>query len=334
MNICLIGGGTGTFTLLSSLKKTPCTLSVIVSTADDGGSSGVLRSELGVIPMGDLRQCLSGLGKDASVFARAFNYRFETGFLKGHVMGNILLAALQKVSGDCDEAVSECGRLLSASGLIIPVTREATTLSARLDDGTVITGEHAIDEPRHDGSRAIASLSLTPLPAAHPQALEAIQSADAIIFGPGDLYTSILPNLVVPGVADAVRESSASKILVTNLMTKHGQTNGFSASGFLSAIEVFLGEGVISTVIVNTKRPTQEWIEQYRSVHSEWVEPDRENLIKKGVEVVAGELLSENIFSKSCADPLTRSFLRHDSDKTAQLIWTILSHSSPVSAIS
>lgn len=330
-NIVIIGGGTGTFTLLASLRSYPCNTSVIVSTADNGGSTGALREELGVMPMGDIRNCLSGLATVDSPFSRAFSYRFESGSLKGHVLGNIVLAALQKVTGTVEGAIIQCAKLLDVSGHVVPVTLEPTELSAGLADGTVIVGEHAIDEPTHDGKRVIRSLALSPADP-NPRALRLLADADLIVFGPGDLYTSTLPNLLVRGVADAVRSSRAKKVLITNLMTKYGQTDGFSASSFLTALERYLGEGMISTVVVNVQRPSDEWIVRYGGAHAEFVKPDIGEIEKKGRTVVADALVSENIFAKSCADQLTRSYLRHDSDKTAKHIWELIQTTSPALA--
>lgn len=325
----IIGGGTGTFTLLSSLRSYPSMNSVIVSTADNGGSTGMLRRELGVMPMGDIRQCLSGFSENDSLLARAFSYRFEHGSLKGHVVGNILLAALQKVSGGIEDAILECGTLLRVSGQVVPVTLTPTDLTAVLEDGTEIVGEHAIDEPLHDGNQKIRSLSLQPQTPANLRAVHVIAEADIVVIGPGDVYTSTLPNLLVPGITDALVKSKAKKVLITNLMTKFGQTSGFRASDFLSVFEQFLGAGVISAVIVNTERPSDEWMARYGTVHSQFVEPDCAELEKRGVTVVAERLVSENIFSKSCADPLVRSYLRHDSDKTAKHIWELIETPSP-----
>lgn len=327
--IVLIGGGTGSFTLLSSLRSYPCSIGVIVSSADDGGSTGRLRTELGVMPMGDIRQCLVGLAKNDTALLRAFAYRFESGVLKGHVLGNILLAALEKTCGSIDGAITACKDILEVDGDVVSSAQTAVTLSATYEDGSVVVGEHAIDEPAGPKPKKIIALSLDPVPSPSPRALSFIADADLIVFGPGDLYTSIVPNLLVAGIADAVCTSAAKKVLISNLMTKRGQTDGFSASHFLATLEQFLGTGVIREMIINTERPSEEWLARYAGAHSSFVEPDAKLLEKRGVRVHTAELLSENIFSKSCADPLARSFLRHASLKTARIVWEILTPSSP-----
>lgn len=330
--ILIIGGGTGTFTLLSALRAYPSNNSVIVSTADDGGSTGALRRELGVMPIGDIRHCLAGLSYTESAMRDLFSYRFEAGALKGHVVGNIILAALEKVTGNIESAIIESAKILNVRGQVVPVTLEPTVLSATLADGSIITGEHLIDEPKHDARIPIQSLSLEPNGPANPRALRLISDADLIILGPGDLYTSTVPNLLVTGVADAIRASSAQTVLITNLMTEHGETDGYTASRFHAAIEEYLGAGAVDTVIINTLKPSSEWIETYAKFNCAFVEPDADVLIERGVTVIADNLISSNIFTKSCADPLHRSYLRHDSEKTAKLLWELLHATSPALA--
>ena len=319
-NIVIVGGGTGTFTLLSGLRKFPTNNAVIVSTADDGGSTGRLREELGVLPPGDLRQCLVGLSYTDPVLQDLFSYRFAKGSLAGHTVGNIILAALEKVTGDVERGIAQTAKMLNVRGEVVPVTLFPTKLSATLMNGKKIVGEHHIDEPRHDGNIRIKSLTLKPGGAANPRALGLIAAADAIIFGPGDLYTSTIPNLLVKGVAEAVRRSSAKKILITNLMTKHGQTDKFKASDFVKSLESYLGKGSVDAVIVNSKKPAAAWIARHKKEHSEFVEPDTALLKKMKLKVLAEPLLNGNTFEKNSGDVLKRSYLRHDPDKLAKLI--------------
>lgn len=323
-NIVIIGGGTGTFTLLAGLRQFPTNNSVIVSTADDGGSTGRLRQELGVIPPGDIRQCLVGLSYTDQTLRELFSYRFENGSLKGHALGNLIIAALEKVTGDIEQAIAEAGKLLNVRGSVVPVTRTPTKLTAVLENGEKIRGEHLIDEPRHNGRLKIANLKLRPAGPANPKALQIIKEAHAIIFGPGDLYTSTLPNLLADGVAKAVRQSKAKKILVTNLMTKWGQTNEYKASDFAAVLQKHLGRDGINSVIVNTKKPDRKFLRYYLAEKSEFVEPDAGTLRKMGMEVVALYLLSHNPYRKNSADVLRRSFLRHDSEKLARAIYELL----------
>lgn len=328
-NIVIIGGGTGTLTLLKGLRSFPTNNSVIVSTADDGGSTGTLRTELGVMPPGDVRQCLLGLSYADPTFQQLFAYRFDRGSLKGHTIGNIMLAGLELITESSEKALREAARLLNVRGSVVSVTKKPTTLTAVLENGRRIVGEHLIDEPRHDGTLRISSLSLSPSGPANPNALRLIKEADAIVFGPGDLFTSTLPNIIVDGVASAIRASRAKKILVTNIMTKYGQTYGFAVSDFLSALEQYLGakqgERVLDTVIVNTKAPSAGILARYKKEKAMPLELDRLELKKRGVVVVTADLLSRTAVKKDKGDGLKRSIARHDSLKTARAIISCLS---------
>lgn len=327
-NIVIIGGGTGTFTLLSGLRQYPANNSVIVSTADDGGSTGRLREELGVLPPGDIRQCLVGLSYTEDNLRKLFSYRFSKGSLKGHTAGNILLAALEKVTGNIEQAIIVAAKLLNVRGQVVPVTLFPTTLSAVLLNGKKVMGEHNIDEPSFakasDGHARIKKLMLSPSRPANPRALRLISEADVIVFGPGDLYTSTIPNLLVKGVAAAIKKSKASKILITNLMTKHGQTDGFKASDFVVHLEKYLGKGQINTLITNTKKPAAQWLARHKKEHSEFVEADASVLKKMKINAIAEPLLSSNTFEKNSSDTLKRSYLRHDSDRLAGIIYSII----------
>lgn len=323
-NIVIIGGGTGTFTLLSGLKKFPANISVIVSPADDGGSTGVLRKELGVFPPGDIRQCLVGLSYTDKQMANLFSYRFEKGGLAGHTVGNIILASLEKITGSVESAVELAAKMLNVRGAVLPVSLKPTILTAVLSNGNKIIGEHNIDEPRKDLRFKIKDISLEPKVSANPKAIRALKLADAIVFGPGDLYTSVLPNLLVKGVKEAIEKSSAKKILITNIMTKRGQTDGFTAADFAKVLQDYLGKAKLDLVIVNKQRPINKWLVAYKKEKAEFVEPDIKQLEKQGVKAVAANLVSEFIFKRAVGDGLQRSFLRHDPDKTAKIIWGLL----------
>src|SRR3989344_1579352 len=277
-NIVIIGGGTGTFTLLSGLRKFPTNNSVIVSTADDGGSTGCLLKELGVVPPGYIRQCLVGLSYTDETLRDLFSYRFETGSLKGHALGNIIISALEKITGSVESAIAEAGKLLNVRGSVVPVTLFATKLSAMLKNGKKIVGEHNLDERHQQGQVPISKLFLTPNLPANPDAIKLIREADVIVLGPGDLFTSTLPNLLVKGVSSALKKSKAKKILVTNIMTKFGQTDGFTASEFVKVVEQYLGKGVLDIVIVNTKEPAKDWVTRYRKEKSEFVGSNIEDI--------------------------------------------------------
>ena len=325
--IVIIGGGSATFTLLQGLRQFPTNNIVIVSSADDGGSTGMLRRELQVMPTGDIRQCLVGLSYTAPALKDLFNYRFDRGSLKGHSAGNIILAALQKETGSAEGAIAEAARLLYVRGEVLFASKQPTTLSARLSDGTVITSEHDIDEPILKKRSPIEELTLSPS-VVNQRALNALERADAIVLGPGDLYTSTVPNLLVPGIAKAVNASRAKKILITNVMTKFGQTDGFNALRFLEVINKYLGaakgKGAIDTVIVNDKKPSAAQLSSYKKEKAVFVDPTIKELEKTGVTVVADELIANGIHKKANGDALVRSKIRHNPEKTAELIWNII----------
>ncbi len=325
--VVIIGGGTATFTLLKGLRQFPTNNIVIVSTADDGGSTGVLRKDLGVMPMGDIRQCLIGLSYTVPALQDLFTYRFDRGSLKGHNVGNILLAALEKVTGSSDAAIAEAARLLNVRGEVLFVSKEPTTLSARLTDGTVIQSEHEIDEPTTKKRAPIEKLELTKA-TVNPRVLDAIARADAIILGPGDLYTSTFPNLLVPGVAEAIKNAKGRKVLITNIMTKLGQTDGFKASNFVQEANRYLGAdkgtSVIDTVIVNTKKPEAKILEIYKKEKAVFVEPDIDAVEKTGAAVIAEAVVSDEVHKKAKGDVLHRSLIRHDTEKTAEIIWNLI----------
>lgn len=326
-NIVLIGGGSGTFTLLSGLRQFPSNNSVIVSTADDGGSTGVLRQELGVMPAGDIRQCLIGLSYTTPTLEKLFKYRFDKGTLKGHAVGNIILAALEKITGNSETAIEEIARLLNVRGEVIFSAENATTLTAIFEDGKKVVGEHNIDEPKGHNGKKITKLLLS-ASRPNPKALEAIVNADAVVFGPGDLYTSTLSNLIVKGISNTIGLSKGKKILITNLMTKYGQTDKFVASDFLKETNKYLAKNgadtKIDVVVVNTKKPSAKIMSRYKAEKAIFVEPDLENLKKEGIKVVAAPILWDKIVAKQNGDSLMRSYVRHDPEKTASIIWDLI----------
>lgn len=319
-NIVIIGGGTGTFTLLSGLRKYPSNNSVIVSSADDGGSTGILRKELGVMPPGDIRQCLVGLSYTEPAMRELFSYRFDKGSLAGHNAGNIILAALEKITGSIDEAISLSAKMLNVRGQVLPASLTPTVLTAELQNGKILVGEHNIDDQNPKGkASAIKNLKLSAANA-NPKAIKAIEQADTIIFGPGDLYTSILPNILVKGMKEAINKSAAQKIVITNIVSKFGQTDGFKASDFVRIVEQYLG-GKIDTVIVNNQKPAAAILKRYKKEKAAVVVVNVKEIEEMKVKAVTANLLSSNAFEKNAGDKLKRSFLRHDCDKLAKLIW-------------
>lgn len=309
--VVVIGGGTGTFTVLSGLKNYPLDLSAIVTMADDGGSTGVLRDELGVLPPGDVRRSLIALSDSSKLLRDLFNYRFENQSLRGHSFGNLFLTALEKVSGKFATAVEEAEKILNIRGRVIPVTLNNVRLSARLMDGTLITGETNIDIPKHASHAAIEKVWLTPQAKINPAAAKAIHDADLIVVGPGDIYTSLIPNLLVRGVPEAIRRSRAKKLYVVNLVNKFGETHGFRAEKYLATMERYLGRGVFDIVVFNRARPSPRVLARYRKEKAEFVTPP-ERIKKTHPRYVVADLISKG------------KLFRHDPDRLAQLIFGIV----------
>jgi uncharacterized cofD-like protein len=288
--IVAIGGGTGLSTLLRGLKEYTTNLTAIVTVADDGGSSGVLRRELGVLPPGDVRNCIAALADAEPLVTKLFQYRFEDGEgLAGHSFGNLFIVAMSGVTGNMEDAIRQTSRVLAVRGQIIPSTMEDVTLCARTDDARTIQGESRIGPAVSNGARArIQEVYLAPEnPAAHPEAVRAILEADLIILGPGSLYTSVLPNLLVQGVRRSLIAAPAPKIYVCNVATQHGETDGFSVADHVAAIEDHVGTGVISYVLANDNvTDVIPRAEQSRPVRVDAP-------INNGIRLVAADVISE-----------------------------------------
>ncbi len=263
--IVAVGGGTGLSTMLKGLKLHTKNITAVVTVADDGGSSGMLRNDFGMLPPGDVRNCVSALSDQNDVMNELLSYRFKEGSLAGHSLGNLFLAALNEMSSSFDEAVEKLCSAFGIVGSIYPVTNENVELSAMLEGGAVIHGESHIGS--HDPSLGrIERVYLTPaLPKPVPGVITAIREADIIVLGPGSLYTSIIPNLLVDGVVDAIRESSAPKIYVANIMTQPGETDGYTLYDHLSAIEKHSYKGIADFIIANNA-PIPEYVaEKYEA---------------------------------------------------------------------
>jgi uncharacterized cofD-like protein len=322
--VVMIGGGTGSFTALSGLKKHPVDLTAVVSMMDDGGSSGRLRSELGVLPPGDIRQCLVALSTSSKLLRGLFTYRFNDGDLKGHNFGNIFLSAFEKSTGSMEKAITEIGKILHIHGNVVPVTFQKTDLCVDLIDGTTIVGETHIDEVEKKVERAaIKRAYLNPKASPNPQALKAILEADLLMIGPGDLYTSLIPNLLVTKIASVIKKSKAKKIYILNLMTKYGQTTQYKASSFIKDLEKYTGEGILDVILINKTRPSKKTLKWYKDFGEEQVVDDLPLSTLK-YKLVRKDLIKDIIYKKNSADPLRRSIIRHDSDKLASAIMELL----------
>lgn len=315
--ILVLGGGTGTFAVLSGLKKYPVDLTAVVTMMDSGGSSGRLRDEFGQLPAGDVRQALVALSEDTSIMRQLFNYRYDKGEgLEGHSFGNLFLTTLAEVLGGMDKALEEASRVLKIKGKVLPVTLSNANLVAEYENGLVVEGEGNIDEPKHDGTLKIKKLYLKPEVEPYAKTLKAISEADLIVIGPGDLYTSLIPNLVVSEVAATICSSKAKKAYILNLMTKYGQTNGFTVSKFVSEMEKYLGN-CLSYIFINNKSLPQEIIDRYRSEKDSPVVDDLKN---DGYQIIRNDFLASDPIEKASGDKLKRSLIRHDSDKIAKIL--------------
>ncbi len=310
--IVVIGGGTGSFAVLKGLKDYDVDLTAIVNMTDDGGSTGILRDEFGVLPPGDVRRCIVALSESTEIMKRLFQYRFSSGTLQGHSLGNLLLTALKDITGSDEKAIKEACRILSIKGKVLPVTLKDCRLKAELEDGTVIDGEKNLDHPKHDGNLKIRRLFLNEPAEAYEDALYAISSADMIILGPGDLYGSVIANLIVEGVSDAIRFSNAKKVYVCNLMTKHGETNNFKVSDFVSEIESYLGKDSLDHVVVNKSGFSPLVLENYCKENAKPVEFDEDACSKFKARFVNAELITST------------DVLRHDSSLLAEKIIGLL----------
>ncbi len=319
-NIVVIGGGTGSSTILAGLKKYPSNNAVIVTSSDDGGSTGTLRRELGVFPPGDIRQCLLGLSDADQSVRDLYEHRFASGTLAGHAVGNIILAALEQTTGSIEEAIAVASKMLGVQGDVIPVT-----LSAVLENGEEIVGEHIIDDESTERESPVARLTYIAQTAANPRALKAIADADVIVFGPGDLYTSVVPNLLASGIKEVIAMSTATKVLVANIMTKHGQTDGFSVSNFVRVIEEYIGTP-IDVVIANDEMPSPEALATSEKAQSEFVVIDKDAMSQHNAKLITANLLSTEEHRRRTADPLSksRSMIRHDGEKVAKILWDIV----------
>jgi uncharacterized cofD-like protein len=306
--ITVIGGGTGLSVLLRGLKKYTSNLTAIVSVTDDGGSSGTLRKELGVLPPGDIRNCLVALSKEESLMARLFKYRFPSaGSLSGHSFGNLFLTAMSSVSGSFDEGIARTSEVLAIRGKVLPATLRSVTLEARMSNGKLVKGESNITRSK----ARVKSLNMYPSsPPAAPNVLSAIKNSDAIVMGPGSLYTSIITNFLVGGITEEIIKADAKKIYVCNIMTQKNETMGYKLSDHVKALCNCLGKDTLEYVIVNNGRIPDNTLKRYKRENSFPVKIDVRS--KGKMKVIAGDMLSHY------------EYAHHDSDKLAKNIIGII----------
>ena len=309
-SLVAIGGGSGLAVLLRGLKahmSDPDQLTAVVTVADDGGSSGRLRRDYGVLPPGDIRNCIVALADDEDLLARLFQYRFANGAgLAGHSFGNLFLTALTGITGDFYQAVLTAESILSVRGRILPATLTDVRLRGTGLSGRRYEGESAVGQ---SGER-LAELELLPVSIpAFPPSIEALRHADLILLGPGSLYTSILPNLLIPGIRHAARRSSAKVVLILNIMTQPGETDHMNALDHLEAIERHTGEDLVDCVLVNATRPPRALLEHYAEAGSDPVGVDRAALLERGVALVERDLLAEGDLIRHDPGKLSRAVL-------------------------
>lgn len=307
--ITVVGGGTGVFTVLTGLRNRFLDLTAVVTMADDGGSTGILREEFGILPPGDIRRALVALARsDNKILSELFNYRFEEGGgLAGHAFGNLMLAALERITGDFRKAIDEASKILGVQGKVLPVTLIETRLVSELADGRVIRGESNLDAAAAASLSAVKRVWLDPEASINPEVERAILAADAVVLAPGDLFTSLIPNLVVRGMREVLYRTPATVIYLVNLITKAAETAGFRASDFLNAIEQYVGKEIIDYVIINETRPSAQRLKPYILEKSEFVEPDVGHFGLRPTPVVT-DLLRP------------RGLIRHDPEKVAEAI--------------
>ena len=308
--IVTIGGGTGLSTMLRGLKRYTNNLTAIVTVADDGGGSGVLRQELGMLPPGDIRNCLEALANVEPLMSELMHYRFTEGSLKGQSFGNLFLAALNGISGSFDQAVSRMSQVLAITGTVLPVTNCDVQLEAELENGARVLGESKIFFCKKREDCRVQRVRLLPEhPPALPEAIEAIRDADMIILGPGSLYTSVIPNLLVDGITDAITASEALKIYVGNVMTQEGETEGYTNADHIRAIFEHSVPGLFSLCLVTNAAIPAEVQARYAVEGAEPVRYDKDACAQLGVELVSRPV--------SC---VTNGLVRHDGELLASAL--------------
>nr|WP_283811858.1 YvcK family protein [Paenalkalicoccus suaedae] len=309
--VVVLGGGTGLSVLLRGLKTFPVDISAIVTVADDGGSSGRLREELNIPPPGDVRNVLVALSEVEPLVEELFQHRFELGKgLIGHSLGNLLLAGMTSITGDFAQGVQEISRVLNVKGKVIPASNKHITLHAEHEDGTVTSGESKIPLT----GKKIKRVFLEPKePEAMYDAVYAIESADLVVLGPGSLYTSIMPNVLVPGITDAIKRSTATKVYICNVMTQPGETDNYAVSDHVAAINDHVGTNIVDAVLLNSQQIPFSYAQRYKEDGAIGVEVDRDVLQAMNVRIIEDELLS-----------FKNELVRHDAIKLSQRLVSLL----------
>jgi len=317
--IVCIGGGTGLSTLLRGLKKVATDITAIVTVSDDGGGSGVLRDELGMPPPGDIRNCMQALSNAEPTIEKLLDYRFDSGSLNGQSFGNLFLAAINGISESFDKAVIRMGEVLSITGRVLPVTNEDVHLWAHFEDGSMIVGESKIAAAKKEKRSRIKRVELAPDDAkALPECLEAIENADIIVLGPGSLYTSIIPNLLVMGIVDAILRSEALKLYICNVMTQPGETDGYTVSEHIWELFDHSGGKIFDYCLINSEPAPQKVLDRYILDGAAPIQDDAEEITELGVETIRASVAGGH-----------SDLARHDPDKLAREVLRLFYDNAP-----
>jgi len=317
--VVCIGGGTGLSTLLRGLKKITHNITAIVTVSDDGGGSGILRDELQMPPPGDIRNCMQALSNAEPTIEMLMDYRFESGSLQGQSFGNLFLAAINGISDSFDKACLKMGEVLSITGRVLPVTVEDIHLWAHFEDGSMVVGESKIAAAKNERHSRIKRVELAPMGAeVLPECVKAIGDANIIVFGPGSLYTSIIPNVLVGGIVEAMQKSDALKLYICNIMTQPGETDGYSVSEHIREVFDHSGAKLFDYCLINSNPVPEEVLKLYTEDGSEPVAVDEDLVRELGVEIVKAPITERNKF-----------LVRHDPDKLAREILQVFYQKAP-----
>ena len=316
IKVVTIGGGTGLSVLLRGLKKYPLEITAVVTVADDGGSSGKIRSDMNIPSPGDIRNVIAALSDVEPYLEKMFQYRFDSGEVKGHPVGNLMIAAMTDIHGDFSTAVKVMSRILNVRGTVLPTTNDIATLNAVLSDGEIILGESSITK----AGGVIDHVYITPSRVKpNEDVLKAIEEADYIIMGPGSLYTSIIPNLVISKVSEKIRESNAKKIYVCNVMTQHGETDNYTVSDHIVAINKHVEENIFDLVIANSREFDDSILSKYHKEKQEPVKIDQEKIKELGIKLI----------KNNDVGIVDNNTIRHNADKVSELIYDYIIDDKP-----
>ena len=316
IKVVTIGGGTGLSVLLRGLKKYPLEITAVVTVADDGGSSGKIRSDMNIPSPGDIRNVIAALSDVEPYLEKMFQYRFDSGEVKGHPVGNLMIAAMTDIHGDFSTAVKVMSRILNVRGTVLPTTNDIATLNAVLSDGEIIRGESSITK----AGGVIDHVYITPSRVKpNEDVLKAIEEADYIIMGPGSLYTSIIPNLVISNVSEKIRESNAKKIYVCNVMTQHGETDNYSVCDHILAINKHVEENIFDLVIANSREFDDSILSKYHKEKQEPVKINQEKIEELGIKLI----------KNNDVGIVDNNTIRHNADKVSELIYDYIIDDKP-----